>query len=146
MSDIIKSIQENSVTIKNSENILKCFEKGGEGSKGGKIIGHTKSGKPIYDRFNHPAHKDFTKEDHRDAGKVHDELHQKHSDLSEEKFSKRDKYNKNIDAGEMDEVIANHHYTQASKHDEAADFIDEQEKKNKDFHDKLHSGKVFDKE
>jgi hypothetical protein len=25
------------------------FEKGGEGSKGGKVIGHTKSGKPIYD-------------------------------------------------------------------------------------------------
>jgi hypothetical protein len=36
-----------------SANILKAFQpylqKAGEGSKGGKVIGHTKSGKPIYD-------------------------------------------------------------------------------------------------
>lgn len=43
------------------------LEKGGEGSKGGKIIGHTKSGKPIYDSFEHEGHRDFTTEDHRDA-------------------------------------------------------------------------------
>ena len=34
---------------------------------GDKIIGKTKSGKLIYDTADHPAHKDFTKEDHRDA-------------------------------------------------------------------------------
>lgn len=43
------------------------LEKGGEGSRGGKVIGHTKSGKPIYDSFEHEGHKNFTTEDHKDA-------------------------------------------------------------------------------
>lgn len=62
----------------------------GEGSKGGKIIGHTKSGKAIYktkvlgkvdsrgSSGAHPdwekAHKGFKREDHEDAAKVHDKL------------------------------------------------------------------------
>ena len=53
---------------------IDILEKGGEGSRGGKIIGHTKSGKPIYDKFNHPGHKDFTVEDHLDAMKKHREV------------------------------------------------------------------------
>lgn len=47
------------------------LQKGGEGSKGGKVIGHTKSGKAIYDKHDHPAHKGFTKQDHADAARVH---------------------------------------------------------------------------
>jgi len=45
----------------------------GEGSRGGKIIGHTRSGKPIYDRSNHPKHAGFTSEDHRDAMSAHED-------------------------------------------------------------------------
>ena len=52
-----------------------------EGSKGGKVIGHTKSGKPIYENANHASHKDFTSNDHRDAKALHygraDELREK---------------------------------------------------------------------
>lgn len=50
--------------------ILKAFgeneiEKGGEGSRGGKVIGHTKSGKPIYEDGNFKKdYKDFTSEEH----------------------------------------------------------------------------------
>lgn len=43
------------------------IEKGGEGSRGGKVIGHTKSGKAIYDSASHPEHSSFSKEDHNDA-------------------------------------------------------------------------------
>lgn len=50
--------------------VLQDLEKGGEGSKGGHVIGHTKSGKAIYDSFDHPKHKDFTADDHRDAGHI----------------------------------------------------------------------------
>ena len=39
----------------------------GEGSRGGKVIGHTKSGKAIYDSHDHEDHKAFTKEDHEEA-------------------------------------------------------------------------------
>lgn len=53
--------------------------KGGEGSRGGKVIGHTKSGKPIYDikdPYNtpHPDYKKYTDEDHKDASNLHDKL------------------------------------------------------------------------
>jgi len=42
-----------------------------EGSRGGKIIGHTKSGKPIYDSANHAAHADFTSDEHKEAAATH---------------------------------------------------------------------------
>lgn len=42
-NNIFKSFQENDL------------EKGGEGSRGGKVIGHTKSGKPIYEGGEHHA-------------------------------------------------------------------------------------------
>jgi len=47
--------------------------KGGEGSKGGKIIGHTRSGKPIYEHFHAKEYKGFNKQDHFDAADAHDE-------------------------------------------------------------------------
>jgi hypothetical protein len=43
---------------------------GGPGSRGGRVIGQTKSGKPIYDRFDAPQHKGFTEQDHRDAAEA----------------------------------------------------------------------------
>lgn len=71
------------------------IQKGGEGSKGGKVIGHTKSGKPIYEHSSIPSkgssqyhakkaakknldnfnetYKDFTPEDHQDAAKLFNE-------------------------------------------------------------------------
>lgn len=49
------------------------LEKGGEGSRGGRVIGHTASGKPIYDKFSHLGHKDFSKQDHADAANIHKE-------------------------------------------------------------------------
>ena len=53
--------------------------KGGEGSRGGKIIGHTKSGKAIYDHFDHPGHKDFTStlEEDSDVFEISKKLNQK---------------------------------------------------------------------
>lgn len=48
-----------------------------EGSRGGRVIGHTCSGKPIYANFNHPSHKNFTAEDHKDASDVNGEEHRK---------------------------------------------------------------------
>ena len=48
---------------------------GGEGSKGGKIIGHTGSGKPIYMSPGHKAHSSFTSKEHHEASKLHSKLH-----------------------------------------------------------------------
>lgn len=46
-------------------------EKGGEGSKGGNIIGHTKSGKPIYAIKNARHEAKYTSQDHNDAAYAH---------------------------------------------------------------------------
>jgi hypothetical protein len=57
-----------------SEAGIEIEKSGGEGSRGGKVIGHTKSGKPIYDTFEHEGHKSFDKYDHSDAVKLHMKL------------------------------------------------------------------------
>ena len=44
-----------------------------EGDRGGKIVGHTKSGKPTYPHSAHQDHKNFTKQDHLDAAELHGE-------------------------------------------------------------------------
>lgn len=51
-----------------------------EGSKGGKVIGHTKSGKAIYEKKNadHKDYKDFDEQDHKDAIKLHGKMIKKH--------------------------------------------------------------------
>ncbi len=43
----------------------------GEGSRGGKIVGHTSGGKPIYGVHNHPEHDSFTREEHTEAAQLH---------------------------------------------------------------------------
>ncbi len=43
----------------------------GAGSRGGKVIGRTKSGKPIYMNHNHPSHGDFGALEHLTAKRVH---------------------------------------------------------------------------
>lgn len=47
------------------------MEKSGEGSRGGKVIGHTKSGKPIYDNAAHRSHLHFNASDHEDSAAAH---------------------------------------------------------------------------
>ncbi len=53
----------------------------GAGSRGGKVIGRTKSGKPIYMNHNHPSHSLFSPKDHDEAAKIQSKL--THSAFSE---------------------------------------------------------------
>ena len=48
--------------------------KGGEGSRGGKIIGHTKSGKPIYEDHKHPSHREFSEQEHSEAERLNSSI------------------------------------------------------------------------
>jgi hypothetical protein len=58
------------------------IKKGGEGSKGGKVIGHTKSGKPVYESPDHREHLVFSKQDHKDAAGIHAKTVQKYKDMA----------------------------------------------------------------
>lgn len=111
-NDVVKSLDnENSFLSKAFDIInksLDVFEKGGEGSRGGKIIGHTKSGKPIYKNANHIEHKNFNKEDHADAENLHKELSKEH--LNKWEKSKQEKR----DESSLEEH--GHHVDQANEH------------------------------
>jgi len=46
----------------------------GEGTRGGRVIGHTSSGKPIYQGHSNEGHGDFKAQDHKDASAMHGEI------------------------------------------------------------------------
>lgn len=68
----------------NQDNAMTLFIKnrvvlaGGEGSRGGKVVGHTESGKPIYAHAHHDGHSGFTKKDHVDSERAHRNEADKH--------------------------------------------------------------------
>lgn len=77
MDHIQKHRDEQNARIAGSYNQPTPFEKAiaevadslekAEGARGGRVIGHTKSGKPIYESHNHESHNNFNEQDHRDA-------------------------------------------------------------------------------
>ncbi len=86
---------------------------GGEGSRGGKVIGHTRSGKPIYESHDHSTHKKFSKEDHLDAA----EHHESHgADALRDKMRRRHGSKKHQAADQK----GSHHLKQKMKHLESA--------------------------
>lgn len=56
------------------------LRKSGEGSRGGKILGHTRSGKPIYAKHDDrkAAAKTYDAQDHKDASALHYHTHMMH--------------------------------------------------------------------
>lgn len=89
----------------------------GEGSRGGKVIGHTRSGKPIYDSHNHSGHKKFTDHDHSDAHAIH--LHLADKKLKQQRSKKTSKEDKKKLRGEWD-----HHHAQIKEHGSKHKFRD----------------------
>jgi hypothetical protein len=54
--------------------ITSCYDNDlikAEGSRGGKVIGHTKSGKPVYENHDPENYKDFNHNDHFEAKAFH---------------------------------------------------------------------------
>ena len=95
-------------------------EKGGEGSRGGKVIGHTKSGKPIYHSKKASDYSDFTKEDHLDAAEKHNEI-MNHHDRMAQKYSDEGKYSaeeKSADRMSHHDMLEREHRELHSKSDE----------------------------
>lgn len=82
-------------------NQLETFEKGGEGSKGGKVIGHTRSGKPIYasKSGDHKDYKEYSEEDHKDAYVQHVRRAEQHGyQRGADNLSKEQRHRKTADS------------------------------------------------
>lgn len=73
-SEVERDFEKGLPTYEDLEEMDNLEKGGGEGSRGGKVIGHTKSGKPIYDSSGHKEHKNFSHQDHTDAAEHHDKL------------------------------------------------------------------------
>lgn len=52
--------------------VLLKNDTGGEGSRGGHVIGHTSTGKPVYANHKHKSHGGFTPEEHKQAANLHE--------------------------------------------------------------------------
>lgn len=109
-SNIEKSLNSDIETGMKFHGYQNQLEKGGEGSRGGKIIGHTKSGKPIYDSANHAMHSGFTPQDHSDAHQAHMDLAIKHKNLHNEQVKSGSRNNEDHFSTARDHAI------QAAKH------------------------------
>jgi hypothetical protein len=64
-------VKQRAELLKSYSNANDLQKSKGEGSKGGKVIGHTKSGKAIYEKVDHPSHANFNSKDHGDAAELH---------------------------------------------------------------------------
>ena len=89
-------------------------DQGGPGSRGGRIIGHTRSGQPIYASHNHPSHHDFTSDEHGDAAR--------HNRREAQKFSDKAAGTVNEPGIESSQhrKTARHHEIQEGKHEKSA--------------------------
>jgi hypothetical protein len=116
----------NFIGLRNASLIVKSFEqdsqqlpsldelrKGGEGSKGGHVIGHTSSGKPIYSHAAAGEYKNFTKKDHYDAALEHHQEHEKHNALHGKASIMKDKETSNFHKKMM-----NHHAQLSDQHND----------------------------
>lgn len=115
------------------EELSNDIEKGsGEGSRGGKVIGHTKSGNPIYDTFDHSEHKNFTKEDHRDAADIHEQY-----------YEKKGRDYMNYGGSEKKRKIVQGHHESMTRHREAADMTPDGSRFHKDDRERENSKKEY---
>lgn len=120
---------------------LDSLMKAGEGSKGGHVIGHTKSGKPVYKGKNQASskeYKDFTSEDHADASHLHNQAYAEHSN----KIGGPHSQYASAMAGHHGEARDNHRKAsiethQASLHPDEKKIIADQKKKKLDHHNRM---------
>lgn len=95
-------------------------KKSGEGSKGGHVIGHTKSGKPVYAGKKASDYKEFSAQDHLDAAEYHNTKSVEHNN----KRGSADYSNDNV-------LLENHHNQTRNAHGfEAAKIVHTEQKNN----------------
>lgn len=85
--------------------------KAGEGSRGGKVIGHTQSGKPVYEHSSGRKNDKWDAQDHADAAAVHRKVSGMHGSKAAEGGK--------AEAGHQ--AKADHHESESSEHDKARD-------------------------
>lgn len=109
-----KKIERHKLQKGLNKSMKKSAERGGEGSRGGKVVGHTRGGKPIYDHAHHDDHSKFSKEDHMDARRAHQEA-------ADKNWKKSDSFHQQSMLGKPSKK-KREMYDQAEHHREKAQF------------------------
>ena len=89
---------------------------GGEGSKGGVVIGHTKSGKAIYKDTSHESHKTFKPDDHKNAANLHQDIY----DRAQKKLHEKHQSDDNFKPSQKVFDFLQHHQRQSASHTSAS--------------------------
>jgi len=69
------------------------------GPRGGKLLGKTKTGKPVYEQLHGRDYPDFSAKDHKDAAQLHEDSYYK------TRGSKRDNHYKAKDSHDVEAYI-----------------------------------------
>jgi len=92
------------------------LRKGGEGARGGRVIGHTRSGKPIYAHGGNSLglriHRGWSGEDHQDAHAAHYALAVKHGGMARSPDMTPQEH---AEVAEHHALVAEHHRKKAAK-------------------------------
>ena len=84
----------------------------GEGSRGGTVIGHTKSGKAIYKDSSHESHKTFKPDDHKNAANLHQDIY----DRAQKKLHEKHQSDSDFKPNQKVFDFLQHHQRQAASH------------------------------
>ena len=84
----------------------------GEGSRGGTVIGHTKSGKAIYKDSSHESHKTFKPDDHKNAANLHQDIY----DRAQKKLHEKHQNDSDFKPNQKVFDFLQHHQRQAASH------------------------------
>lgn len=114
--DISKELHESALNQLDT-----IIEKAGEGSRGGHIIGHTKSGKPVYANKGIMAkeYDNYSSQDHMDASEIHAEKSRGHR---EESYKSSPSYYSG--KSEDERHLSQHHDSQSYSHRQRAGQLD----------------------
>ncbi len=150
MDTLSKNLESKLINKETFDKAVEQLEKAmsGEGAKGGKVIGHTKSGKPVYAKkiAGHKDYSDFSVRDHRDAAENHRAEAYEHRKKQNESISSysRDHHNQMSDWHSTTADVHDHKAKQkeqqehdASTHPDEKKIVADQKKKLADHHAKM---------
>jgi hypothetical protein len=105
-----KSFDEGDFRFAPSQPVLAKAMPKGEGARGGHVIGHTKTGKPVYSDPKHPEHGKFSDEDHYDAHLAHGQHQRKHeSELNKPVRGRINEHMAHVDQAQYHGKMADKH-------------------------------------
>lgn len=115
-------VKEHEKEMHKSEDLEKSGVPTGAGSRGGEVIGYTKTKRPVYASTKKDQHKEWLRADHKDAAQLHREFANKYKQQAGD--------NKKVDTYDKYTKLAEQHSSNADYHDSRTKDIKKGEEQN----------------